>query len=34
MNGRFKGFVSQQSEAISIGLLAFLFCGALLLGFL
>ena len=32
MIGRFKVFISQQGQAISIALLAFLFGGALLLG--
>jgi hypothetical protein len=34
MVGQFKLLISQQGQAISIALLAFLFCGALLLGFL
>ena len=32
MDGQFKLFISQQDQAISIAVLAFLFGGALLLG--
>ena len=34
MVGQFKVFISQQGQAISVALLAFLFGGALLLGLL
>ena len=34
MVSQFKVFISQQGQAISIAILAFLFCSALLLGFL
>ena len=34
MVGHFKLLISQQGQAVAIALLAFLFCGALLLGFL
>jgi hypothetical protein len=34
MVGQFKIFISQQGQAISIAVLAFLFGGALLLGWL
>jgi hypothetical protein len=34
MVGQFMLLISQQGQAISIAILAFLFCGALLLGFL
>jgi hypothetical protein len=34
MIGQFKAFISQQGQAISIALLALLFGGALLLGFI
>lgn len=34
MVGRFKVFISQQGQAISVAILAFLFGGALLLGLL
>ena len=34
MVGHFKLLISQQGQAISVAILAFLFCGALLLGLL
>ena len=34
MIGQFKLWFIEQGQALSIALLAFLFCGALLLGFL
>ena len=34
MVGQFKLLISQQGQAISVAILAFLFCGALLLGLL
>ena len=34
MIGQFKLLISQQGQGVSIGILAFMFCGALLLGLL
>ena len=34
MLAQFKLWFSEQGQALSVALLAFLFCGALLLGFL